>query len=120
MVTVEEEGDVPAFKDFAAPAAAEAAPAQAPEPAAAAPEPAVEAARRAAPAAAAPPPSPPPPPPAPVAVGGAVPEVVVAGAFSTAAWGLSAVGSSPLARTLAASQKKYLDLYGTTGQRPIL
>jgi len=121
LVTVEEEDDVAAFKDFVPPEAEEAAAPAAPEPEPAAPVP-----------------TPAPvveevvPPPAPEPVAAAVveptPEPVVAAApapESTAAtmvspgWGNFARVKSPLASTLSASQKKYVELYGSTGQVPL-
>lgn len=126
MVTVEEEEDIAAFADFVPEAAAPAAveeekvevkeepPAQAaaaPPPPPPPPPPAAEAAA----------PTPPPPPPAAVEQ----PVVAAAEAVSTAAptmgpaWGNLAKVSSPLAKTLSAEQKKYVELYGTTGQLPL-
>jgi pyruvate dehydrogenase E2 component (dihydrolipoamide acetyltransferase) len=119
MVTVEEEEHVSAFADFVAPEsspAAEAEPLKEEKPAVAASAPP-------------PPPSPPaeaaaPQPPLP-----AVEEPVIAAAaapaeFSSAptmgpAWGTLAKVSSPLAKTLASEQRKYVDNYGTTGQVPL-
>lgn len=123
MITVENAADVAAFKDYTSPVVVAAA-------VAAAPPPVVVAA-------------PPPPPPAPVAATAApaapppfaaaaavvvapVVAIVAAAAAPTgtaafsAAWGLSVVHTSPLARTLAAEQNDYLSKYGTTGQAPIL
>lgn len=119
MITVEEEEDIAAFKDYVhvaeeeAPAAAveEAAPAPpAPEPtpepaAAAAPEPATVEAPVAAAVA------PPPPPPAPAAAPPAPPAV-----GSSISWGVLAKVNSPIAKTLGKQQQAYVDLYGTTGQ----
>ena len=35
------------------------------------------------------------------------------------AWGATAKVTSPIAKTLAANQKAYIEMYGTTGQRPL-
>lgn len=124
MVTVEEEEDVAAFKDFVAPAAdtpaAEEKVVEEVKPVEVAPPtPAPVVAAPAAPVA--------PPTPAPVVA--AVPEpVAVVAAASDAdavessvspAWGNFAKVKSPLASTLSASQKKYIEMYGSTGQVPI-
>ena len=131
MITVEDEEDVAAFQNYTLPETttetssktSEEAEPTAPEPAPT-PEPAA-----AAPAAVAPPPLPPkesaaPPPTAtlpttPPAFSSSsssssslTPEFVVA-------WGSSASIKSPLAKTLAAQQKAYLESYGTTGQLPL-
>lgn len=118
MVTVEEEEDVGAFADFVPPEA-EAAPAkeEAPVAASAPPPPPPPPAKSAAP-------TPPPPPP--------VEEPIVAAAAKTnaspesssaptmgPAWGTMAKVASPLAKTLAAQQKTYVESYGTTGQVPL-
>ncbi len=121
LVTVEEEEDVAAFKDFvpeveeesptvvdeAAPAVEEVAP------------PAIEAEPVVASV----------PEPVPVAavepVVPVVPEPAVVTAETAAAtmvspgWGNFARVRSPLASTLSASQKKYVELYGSTGQIPL-
>ncbi len=121
MVTVEDEEDVAAFKDFV-PEVEEAAPAAAePEPAAApaapvveevvpppAPEPVVAAAPVAAPE---------PVVEAPVVEAVAAPDVDAA--MVSPGWGNFAKVKSPLASTLSASQKKYIELYGSTGQVPL-
>jgi pyruvate dehydrogenase E2 component (dihydrolipoamide acetyltransferase) len=117
MITVEEQDDTAAFADYVL---AEAAPEAAPEPVvAAAPEP---------PAAAPPAPEPVATPPAPVApapVVAAAPEPVAPPAVTSAAptmgpaWGSSARVSSPIAKTLAASQQAYVEKYGTAGQLPL-
>jgi pyruvate dehydrogenase E2 component (dihydrolipoamide acetyltransferase) len=126
VVTVEDEDDVAAFKDFVAPDA-EAAPVVE----AAAPAPVVEEVA----------------PPAPVAAPVAAPVVTVEPTPVVAApaaapavvlepvvpavpaddnestvspgWGNFARVRSPLASTLSASQKKYIELYGPTGQTPL-
>lgn len=125
MVTVEEEEDVAAFADYVA---------KEPEPTAAAAaveeEVAVKEEPPAAAAASPPPPPPaveaatPPPPPPHVAqepVVAAATEVVSSAAAPTMgpAWGTLAKVSSPLAKTLSAEQKKYVEEYGTTGQVPL-
>ena len=118
MVTVEEEEDVDAFKDFEVPAE-EPTEAPAAEPVAAIEE------------------TPPPPPPAPVAAAPPAPEPVaveepvavappemedlaaaVAPVMSTG-WGEFAKINSPIAKTLANKQKEYIEKYGTTGQVPL-
>lgn len=115
MITVEDAADVAAFKDYTPTSAVEAADTAAPVAAPAAEAPVA--------AAAAPPPPAPktapaaPPPPAPVA---AAPSTAPAAASFSTAWGLSVTETSPLARTLAAEQNRYIALYGTTGQAPIL
>lgn len=120
MVTVEEEEDVGAFADFVAPEAAapvvEAEPAKEEPPvAASAPPPPPKAAEPAAP--------PPPPPVVEEPVVAAAPAAAVAASLSAPtmapAWGTLAKISSPLAKTLAAEQQKYVDEYGTTGQVPL-
>mmetsp|Transcript_32297 Transcript_32297/g.65980 ORF Transcript_32297/g.65980 Transcript_32297/m.65980 type:complete len:248 (-) Transcript_32297:300-1043(-) len=125
LVTVEEEEDVAAFKDYV--------------PEAAAAPPAEEKKEEVVAAAAAPPP-PPPPTPAPVAVSApppaptptpAAPEPVPEEAAPLAAapaaavptvgpsWGNLARGASPIAKTLAAEQRAYIEKYGSTGQVPL-
>ena len=125
MVTVEDEDDIVAFKDFVPPegdvtAEEPVAPAEPAEPT---PPPVVEEVA--------------PPPPAPVAPE-VTPEPVVATAPVTSepapevaaadevsatmvspGWGKFAKVKSPLASTLSASQKKYIELYGSTGQVPL-
>lgn len=124
MVTVEEEGDVGAFKDFVAGSAPDSAATEASvEPpvveetaAAAAPEPVVAAAP--APVAAASAPAAPTPPPAaaePVATA-PTPAVSLGGS----SWGQLAAERSPLARALASKQKEYIEKYGSTGHVPIV
>jgi pyruvate dehydrogenase E2 component (dihydrolipoamide acetyltransferase) len=116
MITVEEQEDTAAFADYVV---AEAAPEAAPKPvAAAAPEP---------PAPASPEPvAPPAPVAAPEPVVAASPELVAPPAMAAAsaptmgpAWGSSARVSSPIAKTLAASQQAYVKKYGTAGQLPL-
>mmetsp|Transcript_46435 Transcript_46435/g.140631 ORF Transcript_46435/g.140631 Transcript_46435/m.140631 type:complete len:271 (-) Transcript_46435:521-1333(-) len=122
MVTVEEEEDVEAFKDFVAEAPEPAAaPAPAPEPAPA-PAPPVEEA----PAAAAPAPAPA-APAQPVAAPVPPPVEVVAAAAPPSSehltvgpsWGNLASVASPIAKTLSAEQKAYVEKYGSTGQIPL-
>ena len=114
MVTVEEEEDVAAFKNFVAPAAeapAAVEPKEEAAPAPPAPEPVVEVAAPVAQA---------PPAPAAVEAPAAVAATASEGSVAAVAWGQSVVTASPLAKTLAAAQNSYLSKYGTTGQRPIL
>ena len=124
MVTVEEEDQVAAFKDFTladvagdddpvaaveekeSPVVAEAAP-PAPEP--------VKEVKVEAP----PPPvavAPTPPPPAPVAIE----EMPSSVESSGIAWDPLQKMNSPLAKSLALAQSEYHDLYGPTGHRPLL
>jgi pyruvate dehydrogenase E2 component (dihydrolipoamide acetyltransferase) len=125
MITVEEEDSIAAFKGYVPPAVAAVEAAAPPVPAAATPPPPPPVAAVAAPpppvaAAAAPAPvaATPPPPPAPVAAAAPAPS---AGTHPVAvAWGLLATKASPLAKSLAKKQHAYVDLYGTTGQQPIL
>lgn len=115
MITVEEEADVAAFKDYVhvadepePPAAAPAEPvavAAVPEPVAAAPAPAPVAA---APAAVAPTP-----------VAAVAPATPTAAAGISTAWGLNAQTASPLAKTLSKEQSLYLKKFGSTGQLPL-
>jgi len=136
LITVEEKEHVGAFADYkvenaTAPVDSAPSPAATTEPAKAAPAPA------AAPLSPPPPPppsaplpppsspSPPPPPPRPSAPSSPPPPpAAVASASSSAAavstaWGLGAKQSSPLAKTLSASQAAYIARYGTTGQMPL-
>lgn len=118
MVTVEEEDDVAAFANFTAPETVQEEPA-----------PAVEEA-----AAAAAPPTPPPveptppppvvstteaPPPPPVETPAAPAPVQQVAPTMGPAWGNMARTASPIAKTLAAQQQEYVDMYGTTGQVPL-
>jgi pyruvate dehydrogenase E2 component (dihydrolipoamide acetyltransferase) len=114
MVTVEEEEDVAAFKDFVAGSAPDTSATEAsvaPVEEVKAPEPVV--------AAAAPAPAAPTPVAAEPAVAAAVP---VQGAVSLggSTWGQLAAESSPLARALASKQKEYIEKYGSTGHVPIV
>jgi len=119
MVTVEEEEDVAAFKDFVAgsapdTSATEASVAPVVEEVTA-PEPVVAAAAPVAAAAA----------PTPVAAEPAVAAAAptpVQGAVSLggSSWGQLAAESSPLARALASKQKEYIEKYGSTGHVPIV
>lgn len=119
MITVEEEDDVAAFANYTLPvedvaAEVEATPEPEPvaavaavaatEPVVAATEPVVAAAEAVAvePVAE----------PAPVVAAAATPTMAPA-------WGSSAKVSSPLAKSLGATQQKYIDMYGTTGQMPL-
>ena len=130
MITVEEAEDVAAFADFVltdAPpvlsrkegpttpvVSAAAAVASPPSPPVVAPV---------AKAAAAPP-SPPPPVEAPAVVSGDFSSAINAPSKTSAltmgpSWGKLAKVNSPLAATLSAQQKKYIEMYGTTGQVPL-
>ena len=119
MVTVEEADDIVAFADFvvdeAAPAPVKEEPAKFEAPAVAATPPP--------PSAAAKPSSPPSAPPPPPAVEEAPVVVATEAVFSAPtmgpAWGSLAKVNSPLAKTLAAEQQKYVEQYGTTGQIPL-
>jgi pyruvate dehydrogenase E2 component (dihydrolipoamide acetyltransferase) len=134
MVTVEEEENIAAFKDYVAPpsqkvasevtpSAAESALSPTPPPppppsalaAALAPKEPSAAAASSAPSS--------PAPPAPAAVVSPPSVFPSSSAPSTPAvvpWGSMVATSSPLARTLSKSQRKYVELYGSTGQVPIL
>lgn len=118
MVTVEEEEDVAAFKDFVAGSAPDTSATEAsvaPVEEVTAPEPVVAAA---APVAA---PAAPTPVAAEPAVAAAAP-TPVQGAVSLggSSWGQLAAESSPLARALASKQKEYIEKYGSTGHVPIV
>lgn len=117
MVTVEEEGDVPAFQNYAAPAVEVTAVAPTPPPAPAASAPSTPSA--------APVSTPAPVMPAPVPVAVPVPPptmdalmTAVAPVMSTG-WGEFAKINSPLLKTLSKQQKDYINKYGTTGQLPL-
>lgn len=120
MVTVEEEEDVAAFKDFVPEATEEPVAAEAPAPV-------VEEVAPPAPAPAAAPAPVAVPEPAPVIAAAPEPVAppVVAADITTDAsmvspgWGNFARVKSPLASTLSASQKKYIEMYGSTGQMPL-
>ncbi len=124
FVTVEEEDHVAAFSDYvveeaAAPAAAATPPPPpTPPPAAAAPP-----AKPAAPPVAAPPPPTPPPaaataPPKPAAP--PTPATAPTPPLTQApSLGQAIQRTSPIAKTLSASQKAYVEKYGATGQLPI-
>jgi pyruvate dehydrogenase E2 component (dihydrolipoamide acetyltransferase) len=128
MITVEEQEDVNAFKGYVLPATAEiASPAESAKAGGPSAPEAVSAPKAVAPA---PPvkadtPPPPTPPPAPVSVptpsvsGSSAPSPSVPSSSPGVAWGLAATVSSPLAKTLAAQQKAYIEAYGSTGQKPI-
>ena len=120
MITVEEEDDVAAFKDFELPAdeevktpEAEAEPAVEVEPVQVAqveaPEPVVST------------PALEPisvPEPTPVVEEPSVIDAISAPTVGPS-WGVFAKVKSPLASTLSADQKKYIELYGSTGQTPL-
>lgn len=126
MITVEEEEDVDAFKNYihkeeeeeeatppAAPAAKEEK-ASAPEPAATPPPPAVKEAPKAAEST---------PPPAPPAAAAAAPPspatATTATSGSGGAWGNLAKTKSPIIKTLRKQQQNYQTMYGRTGQVPL-
>mmetsp|Transcript_2680 Transcript_2680/g.3164 ORF Transcript_2680/g.3164 Transcript_2680/m.3164 type:complete len:240 (-) Transcript_2680:192-911(-) len=121
VVTVEEEEDVAAFQDFVPPEA-EAAVAEE-NPVAVAPV----VKKVAPPAPAVPAPAPAVPAPAPVVPEPAPVETMVTAepvpqnpsSLVSPGWGNFAKVKSPLASTLSASQKKYIELYGSAGQVPI-
>ena len=119
MVTVEEESDVAAFKDFVAGVApsSSATEASAPEPVEekAAPAPVVAAAPS--PAAASTPAAAPTPTP-PVVAGPAVSGEAIS--IGGSPWGKLAAQKSPLAKALAAKQQQYIEKYGSTGHIPIV
>jgi pyruvate dehydrogenase E2 component (dihydrolipoamide acetyltransferase) len=129
IVTVEDTADVAAFKDFVPETVAEEKPAEVapPTPAPAptpTPTPVVE--KPVVPptsVAAAVTPEPVPvvtPAPGNVAVASAESEVATSSAsMLSPGWGNFAKIKSPLASTLSASQKKYIELYGSTGQIPL-
>jgi pyruvate dehydrogenase E2 component (dihydrolipoamide acetyltransferase) len=125
MITVEDEGDVAAFKDYVHSADS------APTPAAATPstEPPKEAAPAPPPAAASD------PPPTPVAVAEPAPAVAPTPAVAavpptstsssgdgqsvTIAWARPAASAAPLSKLMDKQQTEYMKLYGTTGQRAV-
>ncbi|KAL9190879.1 hypothetical protein ACHAXT_000585 [Thalassiosira profunda] len=115
MVTVDEEGDVAAFKDFVAGSAPDSAATEASAPAVEevkAQEPVVAAAPTPAPAA----PTPAAPAPAVEPVPATPAGAVLLGGSS---WGRLAAERSPLAKALASKQKEYMAKYGSTGHVPI-
>ena len=120
MVTVEDEADVAAFADFVA---EESAPEQvetplsAPEPVVSEPpkpEPVVAAAPSPAPVALPPPPVVDTPNPTPIET-----QTKPSAPTMSPVWGTMAKKSSPIASLMTASQKKYVELYGSTGQVPL-
>lgn len=124
MVTVEDTADVAAFKDFIPETVAEEKPAEVVAPPTPAPTPVVKnPVAPPTPVVAAltqePTPVVTPTPPA-VVVTSAEPQVVTSSAsMLSPGWGNFARVKSPLAATLSASQKKYIELYGSTGQIPL-
>jgi len=120
LVTVEEEEDVAAFKDFVAGSAPDSAATEASVAAVVeevkAPEPAVAAAAAAPVAAAAPTPV----AAEPAAVEAAPTPVQGAVSLGGSSWGQLAAESSPLARALASKQKEYIEKYGSTGHVPLV
>lgn len=128
MITVEDAESVAAFKDYVY----KAEPAVAAPPAATVSSPPPQVSQPVAPVST---PPPPPPPPTPVAsivaatITKAVSPIAVPVSNITPAsspkvfstyWGLSVTKTSPLAKVLASEQSKYVKLYGTGGQNPIL
>jgi pyruvate dehydrogenase E2 component (dihydrolipoamide acetyltransferase) len=120
MITVEDEDDVAAFKDYEPPADEEV---ETPE---VKPEPAIELE----PVAFAPVEAPEPvvqtPAPAAIFIPEPTPVIVEPAVLHTESvptvgpsWGTFAKVKSPLASTLSADQKKYIELYGSTGQTPL-
>jgi len=116
LITVEDEEDIAAFQNYTPP----------PVEVATTP-PKEEETKEATPEPPTPEPTPEPvvaaPPPPPVAEPVAAAKESVPPPSSpefVVAWGSSASTKSPLAKTLAAKQKAYLDLYGTTGQLPLM
>ena len=116
MVIVDSEDDVAAFKDFVLPEAA-------PEPVVEetpAPTPSVVEEKHVTPEPAVMTPMAPEPTPAVDDVPEVVAEVSAENvAMVSPGWGNFAKVKSPLASTLSASQKKYIELYGSTGQTPL-
>lgn len=123
LVTVEDEADVAAFKDFVAPVTEK----KAEEPATATPEPTpivetkVETTEPVVTKAAEPKPE-----PSITSIPEAAPVEIVESqaqgtnvAMVSPGWGNFAKVKSPLAQTLSSSQKKYIELYGSTGQLPL-
>lgn len=116
MVTVEEEADVAAFKDFVAGGVLEIPTAEAPAPTVPA---AVEKVKAEPALAAAPTPvtaSPAPTPAAPAQATAPLDAISLGGS----AWGRLASEKSPLARLLASKQNEYTGKYGSTGHAPIV
>lgn len=131
LVTVEDEEYVAAFANFVPPPKEQQQKEEAPKeqqskvvapPVASAPVlPPVTAAATPPPAA----PMPPPPPPVVVAaappISSSIPDAAAASSLAPSAtpmWGRLAK-SSPIAKVLSASQQKYIDIYGSTGQKPL-
>lgn len=119
MITVEEEEDVAAFADYVH-TAEEVESTPEPEPVVEATPPVVAAAPALEPEPVAAPPA----PPVVEAVAPVVeeaPTVVVASQPTTLApiWGQMAKSSSPIIKLMSASQKSYVDKYGSTGQAPL-
>jgi len=125
MVTVEEQEYAEAFKNYTFPeqpvvSAPAAAAKEEKEPKAASAAPPVS---KLSAAVAVPSPSSLPPPPAAVAapIVAAAAAAATTGAARTLApsWGKLAKKTSPIAKTLGATQRKYIELYGSTGQSPL-
>lgn len=119
MITVEEEEDVAAFADYVH-TAEEVESTPEPEPVVETTPPVVAAAPAVEPEPVAAPPA----PPVVEAVAPVVeetPTVVVASQPTTLApiWGQMAKSSSPIIKLMSASQKSYVDKYGSTGQAPL-
>lgn len=118
MVTVEEESDVAAFKNFVAGSAPDSSATEASAPAPVVEEKAAAPATPAPVVAAAPTPA-----PTPVAPVAATPAPAVSGdaiSIGGSPWGKLAAQKSPLAKALAAKQQQYIERYGSTGHIPIV
>ena len=128
MVTVEEEEDVMAFKDFVVGSSSSGAPPEEVEaPTAADTTPAVEEVATTTtpePVAAAAAPTTPAAPTTvtaePVSASPPTPSVEGAVSLGGSSWGQLAAERSPLARALASKQKEYIEKYGSTGHVPIV
>jgi len=134
MITVEEEEDVAAFKNYTPPPVADAVDVNAADSTEEAPKKA-EAPAPAAAATTSPPPPPPPPPtsskeakpvdvsakdsPAAAAHTPPTPTPAAAAAPPTSGWGSLAFVNSPLAKSLGNQQAAYVEKYGRTGQVPL-
>lgn len=128
MVTVEDEESVAAFQNFVPEASIDSAPKPKEEkPVAAAPPPVVSVSATptppplaVAPAPAAAVPSPKSSqPPAAVSVAPVVPSAISSAPTVGPSWGSFAKIRSPLAAALSKDQKKYVEIYGSTGQLPL-
>jgi len=122
MVTVDEEGDVAAFKNFEAGSAPDSAATEV-----SAPPPAAVEEVKAEPVVAAAAPAPVAAAPTPVALAAPTPVVPATPAapldaisLGGSTWGRMAAEKSPLAKALASKQKQYIEKYGSTGHIPIV